>query len=258
MTRAPFFAVTGLHLRLWRFALAIVGAAVIVQVSLVPARELARWIFFTAGPASCAAHVGLYGFTATTLQGVCGLIGILVMRRALPQAEAHLRWPAPGRSLVGLAAALGVIMGLVMLIADHWPTLLAGTAPVSRYSLDPPIAAGWLLAMITTGLGEETLFRGLLVGLMVVAVPGRVRAGRFEIPVGGVLVALLFGAAHYESFLVDPLHEAIAQQVYAFAWGLIYVWLMEQSRSLVAPIVAHGIANFVEVACVMALTAAHT
>ena len=58
-----------------------------------------------------------------------------------------------------------------------------------------PIAAGVLLAMITTGLGEETLFGGL----MVVAVPGRARAGRFEIPVGGVIVALRFGVAHHAS-----------------------------------------------------------
>lgn len=256
MTRAPFFAVSGLRLRFWPVLLAIVAIGVLMQLCLIPARELARWIFFTAGPASWAAHVGLYGFVATMLLGLCGLIGILVMRRVLPQAEGHLRWPAPGRSLVGPAALVGVVMGLVMLVADYWPALLAGEAPVASYSLDPAIAAGVLLAMITTGLGEETLFRGLMVGLMVVAVPGRVRAGRFEVPVGGVIVALLFGVAHYESFYEDPLHLAVAQQVYAFVWGLVYVWLMERSRSLVAPIVAHGVGNFVEFGLVMAMMAA--
>ena len=40
---------------------------------------------------------------------------------------------------------------------------------------------------------------------------------------------------------------------YAFIWGLTYVWLMERSKSLVAPIVAHGVGNFVEVAAVMGL-----
>ena len=69
-------------------------------------------------------------------------------------------------------------------------------------------------------------------------------------------VALMFGLAHWQSFVVDPLHQAIAQQLYAFAWGLIYVWLMERSRSLLAPMIAHGLGNFTEVAIVIALNAA--
>ncbi|PCC69342.1 hypothetical protein SAMN02745121_08063 [Nannocystis exedens] len=248
--RAPhaFLAFSGLRLRLWPILL----AALIMQLCLVPARELVRWLFLEVGPAGWADDLGMLVFTAIMLQGLCGLLGIAVMGRLLPRADAHLRWP-PGRSMVGLAAAIGVVMGLVMLVADHWPALLAGVAPDGGYSLDPPIVAGWLLAMITTGLGEETVFRGLLVGMLVVLVPGRVRAGRFEVPVAGVIVALLFGVAHYESFQYHPLHQAIAQQIYAFAWGLVYVWLMEQSRSLLAPIVAHGVGNFVEVALVMAL-----
>lgn len=248
MTRAPFFAISGLRLRLWPILL----AAALMQLCLAPAREGMRWLFFTKFPAAWADDVGVFVLLAILLQGLCGLLGIAVMGRVLPRADAHLRWP-PGRGLVGLAAGIGVVMGVVMLVADHWPALLAGVAPDGGYSLDPTIAAGWLLAMITTGLGEETVFRGLLVGMLVVLVPGRVRAGRLEIPFAGVIVALLFGAAHYQSFLYDPLHQAVAQQIYAFAWGLIYVWLMERSRSLVAPIVAHGVGNFVEVAIVMAL-----
>lgn len=244
----PLFAVTDLRVRVWPIAL----AAAVMQLCLVPARELARWLYFRVGPAAWADDVGVFVFFAIALQGACGLLGIAAARRLLPGFDAHLRWPR-GRSYVGVAAAIGVGMGAVMLVADHWPALASGTAPDGGYSLDPVIAAGWLWAMITTGLGEETVFRGLLVGMLVVLVPGRVRAGRFEIPAAGVIVALLFGLAHYESFVYHPLHLAVAQQVYAFAWGLIYVWLMERSGSLVAPIVAHGVGNFVEVAAVMAL-----
>jgi membrane protease YdiL (CAAX protease family) len=225
-----------------------------MQACLVPARELARWIFRLGGEA-WAAHVGLFVFGAIMLQGVSGLIGIALMRRLLPHADSHLRWPRE-RSYVGLSIAIGVAMGLVMLVADYWPDLLHGRAPAASYSLQPSIAAGWLLAMITTGLGEETIFRGLLVGLLAALMPGRVRLGRFEISTAGVLVALLFGVAHYQSFFQDPLSLAIAQQLYAFVWGLVYVWLMEKSDSLLAPIVAHGVGNFVEVASVMLLTAA--
>jgi membrane protease YdiL (CAAX protease family) len=32
-----------------------------------------------------------------------------------------------------------------------------------------------------------------------------------------------------------------AQQLYAFAFGIVYAWLMERSRSLLAPMIAHGL-----------------
>jgi membrane protease YdiL (CAAX protease family) len=80
---------------------------------------------------------------------------------------------------------------------------------------------------------------------------GRVRAGGFDVPIAGVVVALLFGVAHWQAFVVDPLHMAIAQQSYAFVWGLTYVWLMERSKSLLAPIIAHGTGNALEVGLVM-------
>jgi hypothetical protein len=54
----------------------------------------------------------------------------------------------------------------------------------------------------------------------------------------------------------STLSLAIAQQPYAFARGLVYVWLMEKSDGLLAPIVAHGVGNFVEVGSVMLLMAA--
>jgi membrane protease YdiL (CAAX protease family) len=67
-------------------------------------------------------------------------------------------------------------------------------------------------------------------------------------------VGLLFGAAHYNSFFVDPLHQALAQQVYAFGFGLTYVWLMERSKSLLAPMIAHGLSDTLEVGAVMLLS----
>lgn len=246
----PFFQITGFTAGPVRTVLALLLAAVTMQACLVPAREAARWIFRNGGE-GWTDHVGLFVFVAIMLQGLVGLAGIGVMRRVLPAADGHVRWP-PGRSCIGLAALIGVGMGLIMLVADYWPQLLAGTAPAD-YPTDPVLAAEWLLAMITTGLGEETIFRGLLVGMLVVLTPGRMRMGGFEIPVAGVLVALLFGVAHYDSFLHGPLNIAIAQQIYAFVWGLTYVWLMERSKSLVAPIVAHGVGNFVEVAAVIGL-----
>jgi uncharacterized protein len=246
IAQRPFFEITNFRFRLWPILL----AGLLMQGLLWLGQQPARWLY-KLGDFSDE-RVWLYVQLAILFQCLLGLAGIAVMKRLLPAADAHLRWP-PGRSYVGLAVLIGIAMGLIMLVADYWPQLIGGTAPDAPYSGGPVDAAGWLTAMLTTGLAEETIFRGLLVGFLVVLVPGRIRAGRFGIPVAAVIVALLFGLAHWKSFQVDPFHMAMAQQLYAFTWGLIYVWLMERSRSLLAPIVAHGIGNASEVGIVMLL-----
>ena len=249
--RRPFLEVTGLRFRLWP----IVLAAVLMQTLLLPGREAARWLY---KHNLDAFHHQVWAFVAlaTLFQVLTGLASLAVMRRVLPRADSHLRWP-PGKTFVDLAIAVGVAMGLIMLAADYWPQLLARTAPDGGYDISSPMGVtGWLGAMLAAGPNEEVIFRGLLVGLLAVLVPGRLRVGRLDLPVAGYIVAVLFGLAHYQNFFASPLHLAIAQQIYAFVWGLTYVWLMERSRSLLAPMVAHGLGDAVEVGAVMLLMAA--
>lgn len=245
----PLMALSGFRFRLWPIVLAAVLMQVLLELGRIPAREIYR-----AGAPLWDGHVSVFLLLAIAFQALLGLAAILVMRRLLPAAEPHLRWP-PGASYAGVAALIGIGMGLVMLVADYWPALAAQTPPDMSYSKAPLDSAGFLLGMVTTGLAEETIFRGLLVGMLVVLVPGRLRIGPLDLPVAAYLVALMFGLAHWKSFTVDPFYQAMAQQIYAFAWGLIYVWLMERSRSLLAPIVAHGLGNFTEVGIVIVLNA---
>ena len=246
----PFAEVDVPRWRLWPVLL----AGLLMQGVLWPARELARFIAHQAAP-FFNAHVWAFVGLAMVFQALAGLACIALMRRVLPQAPTYLAWPARGRSMLGPALAIGVAMGVLMLVADWWPQLAAHRAPDAGYDPSHGGVAGWLIVMAASGLCEEPIFRGLLVGLLTALVPGRVRVGPVDLPVSGVLVALLFGLAHYESFRVDPLSLAIAQQLYAFAFGLVYVWLMERSRSLLAPIVAHGVGDAVEVGAVMWLQA---
>lgn len=249
MSKTPFISVTGFRFRLWPIVLAVI----LMEGVLFTGRETARFLL-KAGPD--ALYVGwIFMCSAIFLQAVLAFVGILVMRRLLPQADDHVRWP-PGKSYAGLALVIGVAMGLIMLAVDYWPALIAWRAPDAGYDIAPVPAAGMLAGMLSTGFAEETLFRGLLVGMLVVLTPGRLRIGAVDLPVAAYIVALMFGLAHWKSFIVDPLHLAIGQQLYAFVWGLVYVWLMERSRSLVAPIIAHGVGNFTEVAIIMAMMAA--
>lgn len=137
-----------------------------------------------------------------------------------------------------------------MLAADYWPQLIAGTEPAG-YSENGVEASGWLVPMLLTGVAEETLFRGLLTGYLSTKIRKRYSIGGTSLPAAAVVVAVIFAGLHWKSFLTDPLHAALAQQLYAFAWALIYTWLMERSKSLLAPIVAHGIGNGVEVGLVI-------
>ena len=250
-SRRPFFELRGVRFRLWPLLL----AAALMQGILWPARELARWIFHHE---AAFFHHQVWAFVglAMVFQTLAGLACIAVMRRLLPQAPTYLRWPTRGQGRVGLAFAVGVGMAATMLVADYAPQLVAHRAPDGGYDTSAAGVVGWLTVMASSGLCEETIFRGLLVGMLTVLVPGRLRMGPVDIPFAGLLVAVLFGLAHYTSFMVDPLPLAIAQQLYAFAFGLIYVWLMERSRSLLAPMIAHGVGDALEVAAVMWLQVA--
>lgn len=241
--------ITGFRFRLWP----IVGAGLLMEGLLRLGREPARWIWHH-GPADWAGRPWIFVALAIILQALVGLAAILVMRRLLPQADAHLRLPEKGGALIGTAALIGIAMALVMLVADYWPQMLSCTAPTD-YPVDRVDSPGWLFAMGITGFAEEPIFRGLLVGGLAVLVPGRLRIARLDLPVAAYIVALLFGLAHWQNFFARPFYMAAAQQLYAFAWGISYAWLMERSRSLLAPIIAHGLGDALEVGLVMVMVA---
>jgi membrane protease YdiL (CAAX protease family) len=240
----------GFRFRLWP----IVGAALLMEGMLIAGRIPAAWIW-KHGPSDWSGRPWIYVGLAIVFQALLGIAAIAIMRRVLPQADANLRLPEKGRAMIGPAIFAGVAMALVMLVADYWPQMLSGTAP-KDYPVNAIDSAGWLGAMAITGFAEEPIFRGLLVSGLAVLVPGRLRIARLDLPFSAYLVALMFGLAHWQSFTVNPFYMAAAQQVYAFAWGIIYVWLMERSKSLVAPIIAHGLSDAVEVGLVMAMAVA--
>jgi hypothetical protein len=192
---------------------------------------------------------------AEAFELILALIGIAVASRILPKADFGLRWP-PARPYIGWGIFWGLAFALIMLIADAWPELIALKAPATP---EPPTAAnvaGWLgFELLWVGICEETLFRGFLLGVLTALSPSRLRLFGTEISTAGVTLALLFALAHIGNFATRPWYEALAQQFYAIALGLIYAWLREHSRSLVPAIVAHSLSDFGETSLVFLLTA---
>src|SRR5205814_7543308 len=115
----------------------------LMQGVLWPARELARLLAHQAAP-FFNAHIWAFVGLAMAFQTLAGLACIAVMRRVLPQAPTYLAWPARGRSLVGAALAIGVAMGVLMLVADWWPQLAAHRPPSAGYDPTHGGVAGWL------------------------------------------------------------------------------------------------------------------
>jgi CAAX protease family protein len=184
------------------------------------------------------------------------LIGIAIAGRLLSGADFGLRWP-PGRSYIGWGAFWGLLFALIMLVADHWPQLIAMRPPMAPEQPTPVNVAGWLgFELFWVGICEETLFRGLLLGVLTALSPSRLRIWRTEISTAGITLAVLFALAHASNFATRPWYEALAQQLYAIALGLIYAWLREHSKSLVPAIVAHSLSDFGETGLVFLLNAA--
>jgi hypothetical protein len=183
---------------------------------------------------------------AETFELALALIGIAIARKFIPGADFGLRWP-PKRSYLGWAVFWGLAFALIMLVADHWPSLIALRAPEPPETPTTVNIMGWLgFELLWVGICEETLFRGFLLGILTALSPSKLRIWGTEISTAGITLAVLFALAHASNFAVRPWYEALAQQFYAIALGLIYAWLREHSKSLVPAIVAHSLSDFGE------------
>lgn len=64
----------------------------------------------------------------------------------------------------------------------------------------------------------------------------------------GVIAALIFSLLHATNFSLRNWPEALGQQIYAFALGVLYTYWLEKSKSIVAPVIGHDVSDVVEYA----------
>ncbi len=101
------------------------------------------------------------------------------------------------------------------------------------------------------GLGEESLFRSFVVLVLAKQWDGGIRIGKRTISYVSLLSGFIFMTAHigYEFVpkltivYIDPL-----QLTYTFILGVLWSSVFEKTRSLLAPVVAHIWANFIQYA----------
>lgn len=234
----------------WRGA--IVGVlAVVLLAYFVPklGAVLARLFqtFVGLGPPPPQGDVLIWLYIQHFFQMVVALLAIALVRRWVP-TDYGLHRPT-GRTCYRQAWLWGAGFGLLMLLVDYAPQLIAGTKPTLDYPLPSSQAIGWLFFEgVWVGPTEEIPFRALLVPLLMALWPARLRLGRIDMAWAGVVVALLFALLHANSFQTEAWPLALGQQIYAFALGVLYAYWLEKSRSIVAPIIGHNVSDVVEFA----------
>ncbi|MGH6870115.1 MAG: CPBP family intramembrane glutamic endopeptidase [Rhizomicrobium sp.] len=191
-------------------------------------------------------YAGLPGlYVQHGFQLAVALAFILVLKRLVP-ADYGLHMPR-GKSYVRAAVLWGLFFGVLMTMVDYAPQLLAHTKPDPGFPLTPGNVAGWtFFEGVYVGPTEEIPFRAVLVTYLATTMPLRLKIGRYDMYWAGIVVALLFALLHANNFDTRNWPEALGQQFYAFALGVLYAYWLEKSRSVVAPIVGHNVGDVVE------------
>lgn len=179
-------------------------------------------------------------------QLLVALIVIAALKYTVVPADYGLHWPR-GKTYIAPAVLWGTSFGVLMTLVDYAPQIIAHTKPDLGFAPTPANIRGWLVFEgVYVGPTEEIPFRALLVTYLATTMQGRVRIGRFEMSWAGVLVALTFALLHATSFHTRDWPQALGQQLYAFALGVLYAYWLEKSQSIVAPIIGHNISDVVE------------
>ncbi|HEY2444115.1 MAG TPA: CPBP family intramembrane glutamic endopeptidase [Rhizomicrobium sp.] len=179
-------------------------------------------------------------------QLLVALIVIAVLKYRLAPADYGLHWPS-GKTYIGPAILWGIFFGLLMTAVDYAPQLIAHTKPDPGFPLTSGNIWGWtFFEGIYVGPTEEIPFRALLVTYLTATMPGKLHIGRYNMNWAGIVVAVIFALLHANNFDTRQWPEALGQQFYAFALGVLYAYWLEKSKSVVAPIVGHNVGDVVE------------
>jgi len=179
-------------------------------------------------------------------QMLVALVVIAILKYRFVPADYGLHWPR-GKTYIWPAILWGTFFGVLMTVVDYAPQLIAHTRPDAGFPLTPGNIHGWLFFEgVYVGPTEEIPFRALLVTYLAATMPGKLRLGRFNMNWAGIIVAVIFALLHANNFDTRHWPEAMGQQIYAFALGVLYAYWLEKSRSVVAPIIGHNVSDVVE------------
>ena len=96
-----------------------------------------------------------------------------------------------------------------------------------------------------SGTGEEPLFRGFAMTILAQSWKGKLRVGKIDFSVAGIIAAMLFTFAHISTFPFKSFHFYPLQMLHAFGLGLLYAVVFQKTKSLFIPIILHNVSNVI-------------
>ena len=158
----------------------------------------------------------------------------------LNEANVSLRWLGWFALFFTLGTLVFAILPMILTHSAH-PLFPLGPFPLNARNVSGSLGFYYLLS----GSGEEPLFRGFVLSMLLVAWRGELRVGRIVLPTAALWVTLLFMLAHI-NYTISPFRITQfvwQQQLMALAVGLFYALAMYRTGSLLCPILAHGFSN---------------
>jgi membrane protease YdiL (CAAX protease family) len=141
---------------------------------------------------------------------------------------------------------------LVILFYGIGLNCIAGfDAFVSHYYVTNKLAMqkDFIIGCLLAGVGEEPLFRGFIITLLVPVISEYVRVKKVKIPFVAIVSGVLFALAHIE-YQIMPfriLYIDVIQLSITFILGIFWSIMFLKTRSLLGPIIAHMCANTIQI-----------
>jgi membrane protease YdiL (CAAX protease family) len=141
--------------------------------------------------------------------------------------------------IASVFAIVWFVISLILNLIFKFPSQI-------NYELTPHnIVSDLFFDFVLTGLSEEILFRGLIMGILLHTWKGNLNIGNFQVSTAGIITALLFALAHigidYESFTISNISPM--QLIFAVGLGLFYAIMRDKTKSLLGPLIAHGVSD---------------
>ncbi len=199
-----------------------------------------------------------YGFVAYALQFALSAAAIrLLVARHLADAGFNLQNRAESlrsflRFMLAWAGILVVFYGAALILAPSFLDYLKSFCPPDGLYAVKNAVGGCILA----GLGEEPLFRGFVLLFLSRYWQGDIRIGRLKLTHASLITGFIFMTAHIGYRFApgfEVVHFDALQLGYTFVLGVVWSHMLEKTRSLLAPVLSHIWANFIQYALAYAV-----
>lgn len=163
---------------------------------------------------------------------VCMIVLLFLTRKMLGKQDVGLTFHQNPGSVLPACTAI--------LILSAWALLVGISSPKGVLDIQTLIYLA-----IMPGLNEELVYRGILFAILMKILTGNSTRSISSVRWSAILTSLLFGLLHgfwFDDHLTVHI-EAIAFRNAAFS-GLVFAWLRTRTGSLVLPVAAHGMEDF--------------